>query len=86
MSKTSNLTIIVRNKDKILYNGQAYAVSSVNDKGPFDILSEHENFITLIKNKIIIYTTPKEKKEIQIDNGIVKVYEDKIQIYVNFKV
>ena len=28
----------------------------------------------------------KEKKEIQIDNGIVKVYEDKIQIYVNFKV
>ena len=85
MSKSSALTIVIRNKDKVLYSGQAYAVSGVNDKGPFDILEEHENFICLIKNKIVIHTTPKEVLEIQIENGILRVFKDKVYIYVNFK-
>lgn len=85
MLKTSILTVIIRNKDKVLYSGQAYAVTAVNDKGIFDILAQHESFISLIKDKVTIHTTPKEKKEIQIENGILRVYKDKVYIYVNFK-
>jgi len=85
MLDNSILTVVVRNKDKVLYSGQAYAVSAVNEKGPFDILAEHESFISLIKDKIIIRTTPHEKQEIQIENGILRVYKDKVYIYVNFK-
>ena len=80
---SSNLTVIVRNKDNVLYSGQAYAVTAVNDKGVFDVLPEHENFITLIKDKVIIRPNPKENREIPIDNGIVRVYKDKVYIYVN---
>lgn len=86
MPNTSNLSVVIRNKDKILYNGQVYAISAINDNGPFDILDQHENFISLIKNKIIIHTTPRETMEIQIENGIIRVYEDKVHIYVNFKI
>jgi F0F1-type ATP synthase epsilon subunit len=86
MFETSIITIVVRNKDKILYSGQASAVTTYNDKGPFDVLERHESFIGLIKDKVIIHTTPKEKQEIQIENGIVRVYKDKVYIYVNFKV
>jgi len=85
MLKTSVLTVVIRNKDKVLYSGQAYALTAINDKGTFDVLAEHESFISLIKNKITIHTTPTEKKEIQIENGIVRVYKDKVYIYVNFK-
>jgi len=85
MLNNSKLTVVVRNKDKVLYIGQAYAVTAVNDKGVFDILEQHENFISLIKDKVIVHTTPKEKMEIQIENGIVRVYKDKVYIYVNFK-
>jgi F0F1-type ATP synthase epsilon subunit len=85
MIKDSVLTVIVRNKDKVLYSGQAYAVTAVNDKGVFDVLAEHESFISTIKDKIIVHTTPKENKEIQIKNGIVRVYKDIVYIYVNFK-
>lgn len=85
MLKASILTVVVRNKDKILYSGQAYAVTAVNDRGIFDILAQHESFISLIKDRITIHTTPQEKKEIQIENGIVRVYKDKVYIYVNFK-
>ena len=84
MLKTSILTVVVRNKDKVLYSGQAYAVTSLNDQGPFDILAGHENFISLIKTNLTIHTTPTEKKEIQIENGILRVYRDKVYAYVNF--
>jgi len=85
MRETSILTVIIRNKDQVLYSGQAFAITAVNDKGPFDVLAEHESFISLIKDKIVIHITPKEKREIQIENGIIKVYKDKVYIYVNFK-
>ena len=85
MFKSSNITLVVRNKDKVLFSGNAYAVSAVNDKGPFDILGQHENFITLIQDKITIHTTPTETQEIQIENGIVRVFKNKVYVYVNFK-
>lgn len=84
MLKDSILTVVVRNKDKVLYSGQAFAVTAVNEQGVFDILAEHESFISLIKNKITIHTTPIEKMEIQVENGILRVYKDKVYIYVNF--
>lgn len=85
MLKTSILTIVIRNKDKVLYSGQAYALTAINDKGPFDILAEHESFISLIKDKITIRPTPTTKQEIKIENGILRVYKDKVYVYVNFK-
>lgn len=84
MLKPSTLTVIIKNKDKVLFSGQVFAITSVNDKGVFDILAQHENFISLIKEKVIIHTTPKEGKQIQIDNGILRTYKDQVFIYVNF--
>ncbi|MBI4089079.1 MAG: hypothetical protein HY424_00020 [Candidatus Levybacteria bacterium] len=85
MTSTPNLTVVIRNKDKVLYSGNPYAVTSINDKGIFDILPEHENFISLIKEKVTIHQTLKDKQEIQIENGIVRVIQDKVYIYVNFR-
>jgi F0F1-type ATP synthase epsilon subunit len=77
-------TLVIRNKDKVLYSGPVFALTSVNDKGTFDILAEHENFISLIKDKVIVRTSPKEKNEIQITNGILRVHRNKVYVYVNF--
>ena len=80
MLNPPNLTVVVRNKDRVLYNGNAYAVTAVNDKGIFDILPQHENFISLIKDKVIIRKTQKENQEIKIENGLVRVYKDKVYV------
>lgn len=85
MLNNSTLTVVARNKDRVLYNGKAFAVTAVNDKGPFDVLGRHENFIAVIKEKVIIRITPKQKQEIQIENGVIRVYQDKVYIYINFK-
>lgn len=80
-----SLSVIVRNKDQILYSGHPYALTAVNDKGIFDILPQHENFISLIKEKVTIHDSQKAKHEMKIENGILRVHEDKVYIYVNFK-
>ena len=85
MPNIPSLTVIVRNREKVLYSGQAAAITSINDKGVFDVLPQHENFITLIKEKVIIHKTQKDEEEIQIENGIVRVYKNNVYIYVNFK-
>lgn len=85
MPNIPSLTVVVRNKDKVLYSGNAYALSSVNDRGIFDILPQHESFISLIKEKVVIHPTIKENNEIQIENGIVRIHKDKVYVYVNFK-
>ena len=85
INPSPSLTVVVRNKEKVLYSGQAAAITSINDKGIFDVLPQHENFISLIKEKVIIHPTLKENEEIQIENGIARVYKDNVYIYVNFK-
>lgn len=80
MDQTISLTI--RNRQGILFEGTIKTVSSYNVKGNFDILAEHGNFISLIKQKIVIQKNEKEKQEIKIDNGVLRVYKNKVEIYV----
>lgn len=82
MPNIPSLSVVVRNKDRVLYSGNAYAVTAINDKGIFDILPQHENFISLIKEKVIIHTTQKDEQQIKIESGIVRVYKDKVYVAV----
>lgn len=43
------------------FDGPAVSVSSINSAGPFDILPEHGNFITLVKNQPIIIRQPNKQ-------------------------
>ena len=78
------IVAVVRDKDRILYSGEVFAVTSYNDKGEFDVLPQHENFISIIKDKLIIHKTRKEKEEIKIENGVIRVTKDRVYAYVNF--
>ena len=85
MANATNLTVVIRNKDIILFSGQVYAVTCINDRGVFDILPQHESFISLIKEKVIIRKSPRENQEFLLENGILRVYKDKVYIYLNIK-
>lgn len=80
LDKTISITI--ENSDKILYEGKVKALSCVNDKGPFDILAYHANFISLIKDKVTIVDPSGAKKEFPIGKGVLKVFENTVSIFV----
>ena len=80
-----DITVIVRNRETILFQDKVRSVTSYNDRGVFDILPEHESFISLIKNSVIIHKNKNENQEIKIDNGVVRVYKNNVFFYINFE-
>ena len=76
------IDLTIRNKQGIVYNDKVEAVSSKNDKGVFDILAEHENFISVIKENIVIHKKINQNQEMKIENGILRMYRNKVNIYV----
>jgi len=77
-----HLNLIIKNRSELLFEGKVKVISSYNDKGKFDILPQHANFISLI-SQFIIYTTLDDKENnIAITNGIIKVNENKVRIFL----
>ncbi len=76
------LHVEVRNPDKVVFSGNAVAVSSKNSVGPLDILPQHENFISLVTDKITIYQDKHQKQEIPNTSAIVKNKLNNVNIFL----
>jgi len=84
MAQNTNqhVNLIIRKRDRVLFEGEVLAFSSHNAKGVFDILAEHENFISIINDKYVIHKLDGTTSEAQIDDGIVNVYGNKVSVYL----
>lgn len=80
-----NLHVLVRDRTKILYNGEATGLTSKNTKGEFDILINHANFISLVNETLFIHRKNASDVAIPMNNAIVKVKENKVEVYVGVK-
>lgn len=76
------ISVLVRNNDGVLYDGKALSISSINDYGTFDILPRHANFICLIHEKLVIVISKDEKKEMDVDTGVLRVYDNIVDIFL----
>lgn len=77
------LDVTIKTWINVVFAGQAKSVSSVNETGPFDILPNHANFITLIKNDCKIVSGNGEKKVIPIKGpALLRVHENKVSVYL----
>lgn len=78
----TTVDVSIRSPEKLIFQGKAASVSSFNTVGPFDILPEHENFISLVKTKIIIHKDNINKQEFPIESGILKVKDNQVFIFL----
>jgi F0F1-type ATP synthase epsilon subunit len=76
-----SLSVTVRSSDSLLFQGMARAISSFNEKGPFDVLPMHVNFISIIKKKLIISLPDRQKKEFKINEAVMKVEKNNVQVF-----
>lgn len=72
----------IRSRKEVIFDGKALSVSSVNDKGPFDILPQHANFISLIKNEIVVRTKDSEKV-LKLGSGVIRVNRGIVDIFID---
>lgn len=79
------LNLKVRTPEKVIYEGNARAVTSVNERGIFDVLPAHQNFITLISEKLSIVDAQGEKQDFSVQGGVMKVYENNVSIFLGLE-
>ncbi|MEN9388948.1 MAG: hypothetical protein RLY61_32 [Candidatus Parcubacteria bacterium] len=76
------LQIVVKNRKKTFVNGDAYALTSYNEKGLFDILPYHENFISLISKMLAIKTLTKDIT-MQFESAVLLVQNDFVHVFIS---
>lgn len=81
----SKLYLTVRNRVQVLFEGNVLAMSSVNDSGPFDVLPQHANFISLVQQYIRILDENNRNHEIAVDNGVLRVRENRAVAYLGVR-
>ncbi len=84
IAERGNLTVVVTSPDEKVWEGQASSVSSENSEGPFDILPQHANFVTMVTDKpIVVRTTTEGENTFSYKNAVISVSGDKVSIYYN---
>ena len=79
-SPTLHVRII--SPQQLLLDTEAISVSSKNLQGPFDILPQHANFITLIEESpIVVRITGKKPVAFKFPLSIILARDNKVDIY-----
>jgi len=78
----TEIMLTIRNRTSLAFREPVKAVTSVNEKGKFDILPDHTNFISLIKDYIIIHKKDGTNQEMKITRGVMKVQQNTVTIYL----
>lgn len=82
MDEKKGFMLQVISPDTTLFKGVVKSVSGVNEKGPFDILSFHTNFVSIIKGSVKINDINGVKKEIEIGSAILKAFQNTVYVFV----
>lgn len=81
--QSQTVHIRVSSPFKTFFDEDALSISAENATGPFDILPQHHNFITLLNACQITVRTPRGDFHIQISGGIMHVKADQIAVFLN---
>lgn len=79
---STEIMLTIRNRTAVVFREPVKAVTSVNDKGRFDILPDHTNFISIITDYIIIHKKDGTKQEMKITRGVMKVQQNNVMVYL----
>ena len=79
-SETINLAIV--NREGTLYQGVVRSLTSVNEKGEFDILARHENFITLVREKVAFVDQQGQAHQMAVQQGILQVKDNMVKLFL----
>ena len=81
-TKKTILSVVIRDRTGVLFEGLVESVSSYNANGLFDILPLHSNFLCIVQRAVLVRKSKKENLvEIPIQQGVLKVRENAVEVY-----
>lgn len=69
---------------KTYYDDIGTSISAVNETGPFDILPQHHNFMTLLSaGEVTVRSKDHDDTKIEITRGIMHVKADRVIVFLD---
>lgn len=69
--------------DRPSFKGFAKSVSTNDEKGPFDVLPGHENFVAKIGKGLDVITEAGEKVHFDSKSGVVEVADNIVRVFLD---
>lgn len=66
------------------FRGYAKSLSGTNSEGVFDVLPEHENFVTLISGPFTIVDLDGKNHLIRVERAVLEASDNLVKIFVEF--
>ena len=80
----SSMRVHVYSPFRDYYDGLAVSLTAENATGPFDILPQHHNFISLLLPcEIVIRTVSEGERKIRISGGIIHVKANQVIVFLD---
>lgn len=81
---STSMHVKVHSPYKVYYDDDAASLSAVNKTGPFDILPQHKNFMTLlIPCNVIVRAPGKPDYSLPVTQGVVHVKSDQVIVFLD---
>lgn len=81
-----NLHVRIVSPRGVIFEGQAFSISSKNSVGAFDILPQHANFITIVENQpISVIKSDNTHEEFHFDLAIIYTRENQVNVYTDIR-
>lgn len=82
---SQELSVTIYGLESVLYQGKINALTSINDKGTFDILPFHTNFISVIKDRIILHKRSGDDQEFKLKKGVLKIVGNQVSVFLGIE-
>ena len=79
----ASLSLTVRNRQEILFEGDIYALASTNEIGDFSVLAEHANFISIINEGLRVIKLDASELQFPVTLGLLKIWENKAEVFLD---
>jgi F0F1-type ATP synthase epsilon subunit len=83
--KKEKLHLRIYTRQGVLFDSEINSLSSRNVEGKFDVLREHAQFISIIKEKITIRLINGTVQEVPLDNAVMRVKGEEVQVFLGIK-
>lgn len=80
-----DISVIIYGLESILYEGKVSAITSVNDKGKFDILPFHSNFISVIKDDLVLHERTGFQRKFKLKKGVLKMVNNQASVFLGLE-
>ena len=78
----AKVTLQILDKHKVALSMAVTSVTSINDKGVFDVLESHSNFISIITNRVVYRTLDGRSGQVSVQDAVMWVRSNSVTIFL----